>query len=149
MNWAAMIWLGLMLIFLLAEAATVAMVSLWFAVGSLAAIAVSLLGGALWLQALTFLVVSGLMLALLRPLVRKYFRPKLVATNTDALIGTTGKVIVAIDNDRFQGRVQLGGMEWTARSSDGSLIPADSLIRVDQIQGAKVLVSLVSLPVTN
>ena len=50
MNWAAMIWLGLTVIFLVAEAATVTVVSLWFAAGALAALLVSFFGAAIWLQ---------------------------------------------------------------------------------------------------
>lgn len=149
MNWTAIIWLGMLLLFLLTEAATVSLVSLWFALGALAAIVISLTGGPLWLQALVFVAVSGVTLALLRPLVRKYFKPKLVATNSDALLGTTGQVTQAIDNIAAQGRVKLGGMEWSARSSNGDPIPADALIRVDRIEGAKVLVTIVSLPVSN
>ena len=45
MNLLSIIWLVLMVLFLIAEAATVTMISLWFAAGSLAALIVSLLGG--------------------------------------------------------------------------------------------------------
>ena len=69
MNWAAIIWLVLLVLFLLTEAATVTMVSLWFAVSALAALIVSLLGGPVWLQTLLFLVVSAVLLALLTLLV--------------------------------------------------------------------------------
>ena len=55
----AVIWLVLMVVFLAAEAATVSMVSLWFAAGSLVALAVSLLGGPIWLQVVLFLAVSA------------------------------------------------------------------------------------------
>ena len=96
-----------------------------------------------------FFAVSIALLALVRPIARKHFTPKLARTNIDSVIGSRGYVTQDIDNLSGTGTVKLGGMEWTARSSDGSLIPADSQIRVDQIQGAKVLVSLVSLPVTN
>lgn len=144
MDWTSILWLVLMLLFLMIEGATVALVSLWFAAGALAAIPVSLLGGAIWLQVVVFVVVSGAALALVRPLIRRYIKPRLVSTNTDALIGTTGRVIADIDNLAAQGRVKLGGMEWSARSTDGAPISADTIVRVDQIQGAKVLVSPVS-----
>ena len=144
MDWTSILWLGLMLLFLVIEGTTVALVSLWFAVGALAAIPVSLLGGEIWLQVVVFVVVSGAALAMVRPLIRKYMKPKLVATNTDALIGTAGRVIADIDNIAAQGSVKLGGMEWSARSTDGSPIRADTVVRVDQIQGAKVHVSPVS-----
>ena len=68
MNWAAILWLVLLVIFLIAEAATVTMVSLWFAAGALAALLVGLVHGPLWLQILAFVAVSAVMLLLLRPL---------------------------------------------------------------------------------
>ena len=66
MNWAAIIWLVLLVVFLISEAATVTMVSLWFAAGALAALIACLLGGAVWLQVTAFLVVSILALLALR-----------------------------------------------------------------------------------
>ena len=141
MNWAAILWLLLMVVFLIAEAATVTLVSLWFAAGALAAMAVSLLGGALWLQITAFLAVSAVLLTALRPLTRKYFTPKLKATNVDAVIGSTGLVTAAIDNVSAAGQVKLGAMVWTARSTDGAPIPEGTLIRADRIEGVKVFVS--------
>ena len=146
MNWAAIIWLGLTVLFLIAEASTVTMISLWFAAGSLAAMAMALLGGAIWMQALAFLVVSAAALTALRPLVRKYLTPKLTATNVDSVIGSIGIVSGAIDNIGATGQVKLNGMEWTARSSSGDPIPAGTRIRVDRIEGVKVFVSPVEVP---
>ena len=136
-----------MVVFLIVEASTVTMVSLWFAAGSLAALAVSLLHGGLWLQIAAFLVVSAVMLTLLRPLVRKYVTPKLTATNIDSIIGSTGLVTVAIDNVSATGQVKLGAMEWTARSTSGALIPEGTRITVDRIEGVKVFVSPADVPV--
>ena len=66
MNWAAMIWLILLVGFLAVEAACpIHLVSIWFAVGALIATVVSLLNGPVWLQIVLFLVVSGGLLALL------------------------------------------------------------------------------------
>ena len=141
MNWAAIIWLGLMVLFLIAEAATVTMVSLWFAAGALAAMVVSLLNGAVGLQLAAFILVSALLLMLLRPMVRKYVTPKVTATNTDALIGSTGLVTADIDNLAAVGQVKLGGMVWTARSTSGTPIPEGTKIRVDRIEGVKAFVS--------
>lgn len=147
MNWAAIIWLVLMVVFLILEASTVTMVSLWFAAGSLAALLVSLLWAPVWLQVLLFLAVSGALLALLRPLVRKHFTPKLTKTNVDAVVGSTGLVTVAIDNLEAQGWVKLGAMEWTARSTSGDPIPAGTQVRVDRIEGVKAFVTPVEVTV--
>ena len=146
MNWAAIIWLGLTVAFLIAEAATVTVISLWFAAGALAAMAMALAGGAVWMQAVTFLVVSAAALTALRPLVRKYLTPRLTATNIDSVIGAIGIVSVSIDNISAAGQVKLNGMDWTARSTSGDLIPAGTRVRVDRIEGVKVFVSPVEIP---
>lgn len=146
MNWAAIIWLVLMVLFLLTEAATVSMVSLWFAVSALAALIISLLGGPIWLQTLLFLVVSAVLLALLRPLVRKYVTPKVTATNVDSVVGSTGLVTASINNVTAAGQVKLGAMEWSARSTSGEPIPEGTLVKVDRIEGVKAFVSPVEIP---
>lgn len=137
----AIIWLVLMVVFLMIEGGTVAMVSLWFGAGALASLIVALIGAEVWLQVLVFFTVSIVLLAALRPLARRYFTPKLTRTNVDSIVGTTGTVTVGIDNVTGQGQVKLASMEWTARSTSGDQIPAGTLIRVDRIEGVKVFVS--------
>ena len=141
MNWAAVFWLVLIPVFLLIEASTVMLVSIWFAFGSLAALLLSLIGASVGLQVAVFLVVSAILLTALRPLVRKYVNPKLTKTNVDAVVGTTGLVTVAIDNVSAVGQVKLGAMYWTARSTAGDAIPEGTLVRVDRIEGVKVFVT--------
>lgn len=143
---AVYIWLALMVIFLIAEASTVSMVSLWFAAGSLAALVVAATGGSVGFQVAVALVVAGLLLACLRPVVRKHFTPKLVRTNVDALIGTKGYVTADIDNVSAAGTVKLGAMEWTARSTSGAKIPQGTLVKVDRIEGVKAFVTPVEIP---
>lgn len=146
MNWAAIItWLVLMVLFLLAEASTVTLVSLWFAAGSLAALIAALCGGEVWLQITLFLVVSVALLLALRPLVRRYFKPRLTATNVDSIIGSKGYVTAPIDNLSASGQVKLGAMEWTARSTSGDPIDQGTLVRVDKIEGVKAFVSPVKV----
>ena len=137
----SVVWLGLMVAFLLIEAGTVALVSLWFAAGALAAILVSLLGGSIVIQSVVFLVVSCVLLALVRPILRKYYTPRITRTNVDSLLGSQGLVTKDIDNVTGSGEVKLGAMTWTARSTDGAPIPAGTQIRVDRIEGVKAFVS--------
>lgn len=146
MNWAAMIWLVLTVVFLIAEAATVTVISLWFAAGALAAMAAALLGGGIWLQAAVFLAVSAIALTALRPLVRKYLNPKLTATNVDSMIGSVGIVTAPIDNIASAGQIKLNGMEWTARSTSGKPIQAGIRVTVDRIEGVKAFVSPAEVP---
>ena len=140
------IWLGLMILFLAIEATTVTMVSLWFAGGALAALVLSLLGcGFVW-QIGAFLIVSTALLALLRPLARKLFTPKLTKTNVDSIIGTQGYVTSDIDNMAATGTVKLGAMEWTARSASGEKISTGTLVKVEKIEGVKAFVTPVEVP---
>ena len=148
MNWAAILWLVLMVLFLLVEAITVTLVSTWFAVGSLAALLLSLLGASVGLQVAMFVIVSAVLLTALRPLVRKYIKPKLTKTNVDAVVGSTGLVTVAIDNVSAVGQVKLGAMYWTARSESGEPICGGTLVKVDRIEGVKAFVSPVKTPAT-
>ena len=146
MHWASILWLVLLVAFLAAEAATVSMVSLWFAVSALVALLVALLGGPGWLQGTLFLVISAVLLALLRPIVRRYISPRITATNVDSVIGSTGLVTAAIDNVSAAGQVKLGAMEWTARSTAGQPIPVGTLVKVDRIEGVKAFVSPAEVP---
>lgn len=143
-----LIWLVLMVLFLIAEAATVTMISLWFAAGSLAALIVALLGGGWGLQIAAALIVSMALLACLRPMVRKHFTPKLTRTNVDAIVGSEGYVTADIDNISATGTVKLGAMEWTARSANGDPIPKGTLVKVEKIEGVKAFVIAVEVEAT-
>ena len=136
------VWFTLMVVFIIMEASTVTMVSIWFVMGALAAMIVSLLGGALWLQVVLFLAVSALLLWCLRPVVKKHFTPKLEKTNVDAVIGAVGRVTEQISNVDACGHVKLGAMEWAARSTDGTTIEEGALVCVDRVEGVRVFVSI-------
>ncbi|MDY4222817.1 MAG: NfeD family protein [Candidatus Faecousia sp.] len=138
------LWALLAVGFLVLEACTVAMVSLWFAIGAAAALVLSLLGAAFWIQTAAFLVVSGVLLALLRPMMRKYV--KITKTNVDSVLGMDGLVTESIDNVAYQGQVKLGGMTWSARSTSGAPISVGSLVTVDRVEGVKVFVSPAKVP---
>jgi len=105
MDLVAIIWLGLLIVFLVVEAVcAVHLVSIWFAAGSLAALAVWALHGPLWLQILVFLAVSGGLLAALWPITKKFLKPRLTSTNVDSVIGSCGLVTAPIDNVSASGQ---------------------------------------------
>ena len=140
------IWLALMVVFLIVEAATVTITSLWFAAGALVALFAGVLGAKFWLQVVLFLAVSAVMLTALRPIIKKHFTPKLHRTNVDAIIGSQGYITTDVNNAAATGTVKLGAMEWTARSVDGSSIPKGTLVRVERIEGVKAFVIPVEIP---
>ena len=141
-NIIAIVWLVLMVVFLIAEASTVQLICIWFAAGSLVAMLVSLLGGAVWLQVLVFFTLSIVLFAMLWPLAKKHFKPKLVATNADALVGKLCTVTEDIDPVEG-GRVKLGDVTWSARSETGEVLTAGTQVKILKIQGAKVFVEQV------
>ena len=136
-------WLIAFILFVVGEAVTVGLVSIWFAVGSLGAQLADALGGGLWLQIAVFLILSALSLMLLKPLSRKWMAGhKAARTNADRVIGETALVTEDIDNTMATGQVQVDGQIWTARSAHGVVIPAGSRVKVLSIQGVKVMVEL-------
>lgn len=147
MNWAAIVWLVLLVVFLMVEGVTVTLVSSWFAAGALVALIASLLNAPIWLQVTLFLLVSCIALSMLRPLLRKFITPKVVKTNVDAIVDTQGLVTAPIDNVAATGQVKLGAMEWSARSTSGEKIEAGTLVKVDRIEGVKAFVSPVEVKV--
>ena len=142
------LWLAAFVLFLVVEAGTVSLTSVWFAVGSLAALVVSLLDGKLWLQVTLFLAVSVILLLTLRPLVRKFVTPRIVRTNVDGMVEKQGIVTSPVDNLNARGEVTISGMPWTARSTDGQPIPEGTVVRVDRIEGVKAFVSPVAVEET-
>lgn len=143
----SIIWTALLIAFIAVEAATVNMVSLWFAGGALVALVASLLSAPVWLQILLFAATSAALLMTLRPMVRKLFTPKLTRTNVDAVVGAEGLVTVQVDNLHGTGQVKIGGMEWTARSADGQPLEVGTRVRVDKVVGVKVYVTALEVSV--
>ncbi len=133
-------WIIVMLLFLAVEAATVGLVSIWFAVGACAALIAAALGAQFWLQFIIFLAVSGIVLVTLRPFARKFLNVRKKPTNADRVLGVICPVTEDIDNIAGTGAVSVGGKEWTARSLTGVNIMAGSFVRVSSIQGVKLIV---------
>ena len=146
MHISAYVWLVLLILFLMAEGATVALVSLWFAAGALVAIIAALLGASVGLQLALFLVVSVALLALLRPILKRYVNPRIQKTNADSLIGKECVVTEPIDNLKAYGRVKVGGMTWSARSVSGEDIPVGTIVKISRIEGVKLFVKPVPVP---
>lgn len=137
----SVIWLALLILFAVVEAATVGLVSIWFAAGALAGLLSTFFTDNVWLQVGVFLVVSAVTLALARPLARKFFTPKQIHTNADRVIGREAVVSEAIDDLRGTGAVKVGGTEWTARTEAPQSIPLGAVVKVLRIEGVKLIVA--------
>ena len=142
-TWFAVFWLVLAIILGVFEAVTVQLVAVWFALGSLAAIVPSLMGGSVWMQFVIFVLFSFLALAATRPFVQK-MREKPVHTNADSLIGQVGIVMSeCIDPSKGMGRVSISGQDWAACTEDGSIILKDEHVLVKGIVGVKLIVEAI------
>ena len=132
------VWLSALVAFLILEASTCSLVSIWFCAGSLVALLVSLFApAAMGAQIIIFVAVSIIALLLFRPFVKNLVAKNKVPTNADANIGKVAQVLADIHPAQF-GRVKLEGLEWTAKSNIA--LPAGSWCRVESIEGAKLLV---------
>ena len=136
-----LVWLIAAGLLLALEGVTTQLVSIWFAVGALVAAIPAFFGAAFWVQLLVFLASSILFLYFIRPVLRQKIMVKKQPTNADMVVGATGLVLEEIDNLRLTGRVSANGLDWTARSESGVVIPARSQVRVERIEGVKIIVT--------
>lgn len=137
-------WILAMVVFLVIEAVTVGIVSVWFAIGALFAMVTAMLGANLWVQITVFLVVSAIALYFTRPLVKKFVNNKVEPTNADMLIGKECRVVETIDNLSGTGAVYVDGKTWTARTVDEEIIPKGQLVKAERIEGVKLIVSKIA-----
>lgn len=136
------IWIAAIVIFIIIEALTVQLVTIWFAVGAVGGLIASLFNLPVWGQALVFIAVSAVTLIVTKPFVKRFTQNKKQPTNADRLIGQQAVVTEPIDNIMSKGAVTVGGLEWTARTSDGCKAEKDTVVTVEKIEGAKLIVKI-------
>ena len=137
----AVVWLIAMVVFLIVEGLVPGLVSIWFAIGSLAALLAAALRAPVWLQVVWFLIVSVAALALTRPLAKKYVNARTQPTNADRILGKDCVVREAIDNIQGTGAVAVDGKVWTARMEEDDLTAAvGEVVVARRIEGVKLVV---------
>ncbi len=134
------VWTAAIILFGVVEAATAGLVSIWFVAGALVALIAAFVDASLVVQIILFLVVSAVALSLTRPMLRKITNANAIPTNADRVLGETAKVTETIDNENSVGAVYVDGKTWSARSTDGSIIPVGSRVYIESMQGVKLLV---------
>ena len=110
------VWLGLLAFFVIVEAATANLLTIWFAAGALVAFISSFFIENPIIQIVIFVVVSLIVLVALRPIAKKYTRTRKQPTNADMYINAEGIVSETISNLNAKGTVKVRGSVWTARS---------------------------------
>lgn len=135
------IWVALLATFIIIEASTAQLLTIWFAVGSFAALVSTFITDNIIAQVIVFVVVSAIALVVTRPLVKKMTKATKQPTNADMYIGKEAIVTEDINNLEAKGLVKVGGSVWTARTEvDNYTIPAGSHVTVIKIEGVKLIV---------
>ncbi len=128
-------WLVISIVLLVIEAVVPGLVCIWFAAGAVAAMAVSFFVANTAVQVIVFIVVSAVLLASTRKLVKKLMRGKEERTNADRFVGQDAIAIQEINNLNNTGRVSIYGFEWKAASVDKSIIEEGSVVTIVEIRG--------------
>ena len=119
-------WLLAAIGFVVLEAMTLNLVSIWFAAGSAAALLSCLVTGSFRVQAVVFIAVSTLCLLALKPLCSRLRKPPTALTPVSA--ETTG-------------RVRLDGVDWNARcATPGDTLAPGQSCRVAEIHSTLLIV---------
>ena len=135
------LWAAAIVIFGVLEAVTVQLVSIWFVFGSIGALTAALCGANFLTQVLIFIGVTVLTLLITRPIVKKHLKPKIESTNADRCIGKEAIVTETIDNTEATGFAKVGGSVWSARSDSAQRIEKGEKVKVERIEGVKLIVS--------
>ena len=139
MNPVPFLWLAAAVVFLVAEASTVSMTSIWFAAGAAAALLTCLFTDSFRAQALVFIVVSILCLLAFRPLAAK-LRQKSTPTNGDRNLSREATVLTTVTAD-VPGRVRLDGVDWNAQcATPGDTLAPGSRCRITEIHSTLLIV---------
>ncbi len=139
----AVYWLIALIVFLVIEAATLGLATIWFAGGALVALIAAMCGAGLGIQMAGFLIVSLVLLIFTRPLAVRFLSKDTLKTNVDRVIGMEGIVTEEISNLAGTGKVSLGGNIWTARTeNEGGTIPTDAVVEVLRVEGVKLIVKV-------
>ena len=133
------VWIIVFIVSLILEGISAGLVSLWFAGGALFALILAAVKAPLWLQIVSFLIVSLLLLLSARPLMAQWLSKNQSTTNLDSVIGKEAKVTEEINNIEQTGAVKIQGKEWTARNVDNRAEPVP-VGSIESIQGVKLLI---------
>ena len=140
MNGQLLTWLILAVIFLAVELSTSTLVSVWFVIGALFSMVAAYFNASLFVQIVTFVLVSATFLILVMPFSRKLLKNKKQATNSDRIIGQAAVVTEDIDTLNGKGQIKVMGSVWSAKTENGEPLPKGSAVTVLNIEGVKAVV---------
>ena len=128
------VWLVLMVIFLIIEAATLGITTVWCAAGCLVAAIMDLLGAPVGAQVIAMIAC----LIWIRPMFDAKHKRELSPTNADRVLGHEGIVIKTIDPMEGKGQIKVLGQVWSAKAD--KVIEEGSKVKVLSMEGVKLIV---------
>lgn len=134
------LWIAAIIIFMIVEACTYQLVSIWFVLGAVGAAIAYFADAALWLQIAVFTAVSAVSFAILRPLSIKLVKRPKIKTNADSLIGREVLITHDVNNTEGEGQGKINGMTWTVRGESAGIIRAGDTATIKRIEGVKLIV---------
>ena len=138
---AAVYWLILFVALAGVQALPLALTTIWFAGGALAAFFCALAGAGVEAQLVVFVAVSFILLIFTRPFAIKYINRNTEKTNVESLEGKKARVTSDVDNDAGTGTAVVGGQEWTARSADPKkTFKTGEIVRIVEVRGVKLMI---------
>ncbi|HBN11803.1 MAG TPA: NfeD family protein [Ruminococcus sp.] len=141
MSSTAVLWIIICIIMVIAEIATLQLVSIWFAGGALLAFIASFFLPFEW-QFGIFAFSSLALLLCTMPFIKKFKNQKYIPTNYDIDIGKTAVVTETIDKKNNSGRAVLNDVNWLAVSeNENDVIEKGENVIIKDIKGAKLIVS--------
>ena len=133
-----------MVVFLIVEAVTLGITTVWCAAGCLVAAIMDLFGLPVAAQVITMIVISVVCfiacLIWIRPAIDAKHSRKADPTNADRVIGKEGVVIKTIEPLSGKGQVKVMGQVWSAKSDSNQTIVEGTKIEVLSIESVKLIV---------
>ena len=133
-------WIIVMIVMIILEAVSINLITIWFALGALAAAISTYFTSDTEVQLFVFFAISIATLVSLRQLVKKHLKPGNFKLNTDRVIGMTGIVTKDIFEHQY-GEVKVDGKIWTAKADKEDLdIKVGTEVEILKIEGVKLIV---------
>lgn len=136
---AFLTWVILGVILTVVEIITPTFFVFWFALGAFASSVLAYFNFSILFQTITFVVVSGILVILTRPLAKKFMGSSEREITVDEIINEVGTVVKDI-RPGSSGVVKIGSEEWRAISRYDGVIRKDSKVRVLKLEGTTLIV---------
>ena len=139
------VWLGVIVVSAIAEAASMELVSVWFIVGAIPPFIMSAFIGnkVLWLQILLFVIISALLIIFVRKWAKKILLKNAnEKTNVDAIVGKKLRMLSKTDFETI-GSVKINDVVWSAIGENQQTIDKDAIVEVVKVAGNKLIVKAI------